>query len=215
VTTRQVAPNGRSVEDRPRSPLSVVILSLVAEEPMHPYRMQQLIKFRGKDRIANVAQRNSVYQTIDRLLRDRLIRVHATDRTEGRPERTVYTITPLGRQTLERWLETMLASPAREFPDFPAALAFLPFLTPDTVKTRLQERLTVLEQLLAEGQQPMPIELPRIFLVEEEYQQAMLRSELDWVRGLIADLEAGRLDWDERQIRAEYGGDFGGVARTE
>ncbi|HET6319423.1 MAG TPA: PadR family transcriptional regulator, partial [Chloroflexota bacterium] len=59
---------------------------------MHPYRMQQLIKFRGKDRIANVAQRNSVYQTIDRLLRDGLICIHATDRTQGRPERTVYAI---------------------------------------------------------------------------------------------------------------------------
>jgi DNA-binding PadR family transcriptional regulator len=203
------------VEDRPRSPLSVVILSLVAEKPMHPYRMQQLIKFRGKDRIANVAQRNSVYQTIDRLLRDGLISIHATDRAEGRPERTVYAITAAGRQTLERWLETMLATPAREFPDFPAALAFLPFLTPEIVKARLKERLAVLKQRVTESQQPMAFELPRIFLVEEEYHRRMTEAELEWVNALVADLDAGRLDWDEQQIKAEYGGDFGGFARTE
>jgi DNA-binding PadR family transcriptional regulator len=201
------------VEDRPRSPLSVVILSLVAEEPMHPYRMQQLIKFRGKDRIANVAQRNSVYQTIDRLLRDGLLTIHATDRAEGRPERTVYAITTLGRQTLERWLETMLASPAREFPDFPAALAFLPFLRPQTVMARLEERARVLEERLAEEQPALP--LPRLFLIEDEYQRAMTQAELEWVRALIGDLRTGRLDWDEQQIKAEYGGDFGGFARTE
>jgi DNA-binding PadR family transcriptional regulator len=53
---------------RPRSPLAMVLLALLAEEPMHPYRMQQLIKGRGKDKIANVARPNSVYQTIDRLV---------------------------------------------------------------------------------------------------------------------------------------------------
>src|SRR5438067_1236045 len=105
----QAERTGRELEGRPRSPLAVVVLSLLAEEPMHPYRMQQLIKFRGKDRVVNVAQRNSVYQTIDRLLRTGLIAVHATDRAEGRPERTVYAITRLGEQTLRHWLESMLA----------------------------------------------------------------------------------------------------------
>jgi DNA-binding PadR family transcriptional regulator len=208
--------NGSGVEGRPRSPLAVVVLALVAEEPMHPYRMQQLIRFRGKDRIANVAQRNSVYQTIDRLLRTGLIAVHATDRTEGRPERTVYAITPRGRATLERWLETMLASPAREFPDFPAALAFLPFLSPETVRARLEQRASVLERRLAEPDQlPPGLELPRIFLVEEEYARAMTRAELEWVRGLISDLDKRRLDWNEETLKAEYGGDLGGLAPTE
>jgi DNA-binding PadR family transcriptional regulator len=199
--------NGRDFETRPRSPLAVVILALVDEEPMHPYRMQQLITFRGKDKIVNVAQRNSVYQTIERLLRDGLIAVYATDRAARRPARTVYTRTPLGRQTLERWLETMLSTPAREFPDFPAALAFLPFLTPANVRDRLEERAATLERRLAEPDElPPDRELPRIFLVEEEYQRAMQRAELEWVRSLIDDLAEHRLTWDEQQIRAEYGG---------
>jgi DNA-binding PadR family transcriptional regulator len=198
------------MEARPRTPLAVVILSLLAEEPMHPYRMQSLIKFRGKDRVVNVAQRNSVYQTIDRLLRSGLIEVHSTDRAESRPERTLYSITALGEQTLRRWLQTMLAEPAREFPDFPAALAFLPLLEPETVVARLRERVGVLERRIREADPiPLGMELPRIFLVEEEYARAMAAAELEWVRRLIADLEAGRLRWSFEELRAEYGGDYG------
>src|ERR1041384_6613889 len=83
-----------------RSVLALVLLSLLAEEPMHPYRMHEVIKARGKDRIANVAQRNSVYQTIDRLLRAELITVLETARDVRRPERTVYEITDAGMDAL-------------------------------------------------------------------------------------------------------------------
>src|SRR5579862_8293705 len=107
---------------RPRSPLWIVVLGLACEEPMHPYRMQTLIKARGKDHIANVAQRNSVYQTIDALLRAGLIAVHETTAKENRPERTTYEATEEGRRTLQRWLSKALSTPAREFPEFPAAL---------------------------------------------------------------------------------------------
>ena len=37
-----------------RSPLALVVLALLYEAPMHPYRMQQLIKERGKDEVVNV-----------------------------------------------------------------------------------------------------------------------------------------------------------------
>ncbi|MBG0813909.1 PadR family transcriptional regulator [Planomonospora sp. ID82291] len=177
----------------------MALLSLVAEEPMHAYRMQQMIKERRKDDVVNVAQRNSVYQTIDRLLRDGLIAVRETLREEGRPERTVYELTAAGREALRRWLRTMLSAPAREFPEFPAALAFLPVLRPDEVRAALEERLASLEERsaaldadLAEG----AAFLPRLFLVESEYRQVVTAAELDYVRGLVADLREGRLGWD-------------------
>src|SRR5229473_5980721 len=94
---------------RPRSPLWLVLLALVCEEPMHPYRMQTLIKQRGKDEIANVAQRNSVYQTIAALRRAGLITIRETSRTERRPERTVYEVTEEGRRTLRSWMRIVLS----------------------------------------------------------------------------------------------------------
>jgi len=191
---------------RPRSPLWLVVLSLVSEAPVHPYRMQALIKERGKDQIANVAQRNSVYQTIAALRRAGLITVRETSREERRPERTVYEVTPDGRRMLDVWMRTVLSVPAREFPDFPAALSLVAGAEPGEVRALLEARTAVLDARLAELEQPVP-GLPRVFLLENEYMAAVVRAEVAWLRAVIGDLRAGRLTWSDaglRQFAAEW-----------
>ena len=179
-----------------RSPLAMMVLALLVEEPMHAYRMQQLIREREKQDVVNVAQRNSIYQTIERLRRDELIRVAETRREEGRPERIVYALTPAGRSTLDEWLADALATPAREFPEFPAALSFLPILPPEAAARRLDQRAGAIEARLREREAALAgVRLPRLFLVEDEYQLTLLRAELDWVRALVADLRSGALTW--------------------
>jgi DNA-binding PadR family transcriptional regulator len=185
---------------RPSSPLQLVVLALVFEEPMHPYRMHALIKQRGKDQVANVAQRNSVYQTIRVLERAGLIRARETSRDERRPERTTYEITDEGRRTLRTWMEEMIATPAREFPDFPAALSQVAGLPPDELRTLLERRIAALEKRLSEIPLTYP-GLPRVFLLESEYQAAMIRGELDWLRTLVEDLRTRRLTWSEEELR--------------
>jgi DNA-binding PadR family transcriptional regulator len=187
-----------------RSPLAVQLLLLLDEEPMHAYRMQRLITERQKDRIVNIAQRNSVYQTLDRLLRAELIEVHGTEREAGRPERTVYRLTEAGRATLDSWLRTMLSTPAREFPEFPVALAALPSITPERALELLEERARTLREALAtsdaEATEAAHIGLPRLFFVEEEYQRAMTEAELRWVEALMDDLHTGRLTWNREWL---------------
>jgi DNA-binding PadR family transcriptional regulator len=185
-----------------RSTLAMVLLALLLETPMHPYRMQQMIKERGQDQLVNVAQRNSVYQALDRLVRDGLVRPGGTTRDPGRPERTTYEITEAGEATMRRWLVEMLPMPAREFPEFPAALAFLPILAPAEAQSLLQRRLAALDEKLAGIVGQAPPGLPRLFLIEDEYRAAMLRAELDWVRSLVADLDEGLLTWDAAMIQA-------------
>ncbi len=165
---------------------------------MHAYRMQQLIKERHKDEVVNVAQRNSIYQTIERLVRDELVQVQATERAENRPERTVYEITPAGRATLREWMITMLSTPAREFPEFPAALAFLPIVTQDEARAAFASRQATLESQLStldSGLAQARTFLHRIFLIEDEYQRGILEAELAFVRMAIADLDNGKLTW--------------------
>jgi DNA-binding PadR family transcriptional regulator len=179
---------------RPRSPLSLVVLAFVCEAPMHPYRMQALIKERGKDMVANVAQRNSVYQTIAGLQRAGLIAVRETSKHERRPERTVYEATAEGRRTLHAWLRTILSTPAREFPDFPAALSLPdPTLSPKELAALLESRVAVQAAKLAHLEAPLPFDLPRVFLLESEYMAAVLRAEIGWIKGIVSDLRAGRL----------------------
>ena len=181
------------------SPLALAVLAMLTEAPMHPYRMQQLIKARGKDEVINVGQRNSLYQTIDRLLRGDLIAIRETERDGSFPERTVYEITEAGRDTGRLWLREQLAQPAREFPAFPAALSFLPLLTPDDVRRQLETRVTALERELARldaaAAQADAIQVPRLFLLEGELVRAQVVVERDWVSGVVADLKADTLTW--------------------
>ncbi|GGN02256.1 PadR family transcriptional regulator [Actinoplanes campanulatus] len=178
----------------------MVLLALLVEAPMHPYRMQQVIKQRGQDQLVNVAQRNSVYQTLDRLVREGLARPGGTSREAGRPERTVYEVTEEGAATLRRWLLEMLPEPAREFPEFPVALAFLPILSPAETRELLERRLETLTDRVAAIDAQAPPGLPRLFLIEDEYRAAVLRAEIGWLRGIVADLDDGSLSWDRALI---------------
>ena len=194
----------RPVPGPRRSVLAVAVLSMLTEAPMHAYRMQQLIKERHKDDVINVSQRNSVYQTIQRLLRDGLVEVEGTERAENRPERTTYRITPDGYEVLLGWLRDMLAEPVPEYPQFPAALSFLPNLGVDEAisvlrvrSSRLRERLQAVQADLEHGK----TFLAPVFLVETELQARVLQVELDYVGELVADLRSGRVTWPARPER--------------
>ncbi|WP_433369545.1 PadR family transcriptional regulator [Actinoplanes sp. CA-142083] len=184
-----------------RSTLGLVLLALLIEAPMHPYRMQQVLKERGQDQLVNVAQRNSVYQALERLVRDGLARPASVSREAGRPERTVYEITEDGDATMRRWLTEMLPVPAREFPEFPAALAFLPVLAPALVRDLLVIRIETQEEKLATIHEQAPPGLPRLFLIEDEYRAAVLTAEIAWLRSVVADLENGTFTWDREMIQ--------------
>ncbi|MCP1311007.1 PadR family transcriptional regulator [Paenibacillus tyrfis] len=171
---------------------------------MHPYRMQQLLKERGKDEVINVRQRTSIYQTIDRLLRDGLIAVRETLKEPGKPDRTVYESTEDGRKLFREWLRDMLSVPSQEFPDFPVAVSFLSLLTPDDVLKQLERRSLLLEkeiQRVSSDLQTYKDTIPRLFMLETEYKRAVLTAEWQWVRSISDDLQNGNLDWDEAWLR--------------
>ncbi|MFN8468387.1 MAG: PadR family transcriptional regulator [Caldilineaceae bacterium] len=186
-----------------RSGIALAVMAFLYESPMHPYRMQQLIKQRGKDEVINVRQRASLYQTIDRLLEVGLIVVRQVERGENRPERTIYALTEEGRTTMLAWLRAMLAEREAEFPQFPAALAYLALLAPDDARQQLEQRM---HQLAAEierinAQLAAAAEIPRLFLIEAEYVRSMLQTELAWVTAVVDDLKTGRLTWNADWIR--------------
>src|SRR5215204_1907037 len=188
-----------------RSPLALVVLALLYEAPMHPYRMQQLIKERGKDEVVNVRQRASVYQTIDRLRRLGLIAPREKVREEKWPERTVYELTDEGRRTFREWMNEALSTRAREFPEFPVAISLLALLTPEEALRQLETRVAALEDQVARMDSQLDSaaaeDLPRLFLLETEYQRATLETELEWVRAVVDDLRTGRLTWGEEWLR--------------
>jgi DNA-binding PadR family transcriptional regulator len=182
---------------------------------MHAYRLQKLIRQRGKDRVVNIRQRASVYQAIERLLRLGLISVQETVKTERHPDRTIYAITDRGRQAVKTWLaQTLIAT--EPFPEFVAGLSMLSALTPQEAAAQLEARARLLADELAEvdsnlrasseelthgpGSTVEP-SLARLFLIEEEYRHIMLTAQLRWLEGVIDDLRSGSLSWDGQRLR--------------
>jgi DNA-binding PadR family transcriptional regulator len=155
--------------------------------------------------VINVRQRASLYQMIERLQRAGLIVVRETSRAEKWPERKVYELTDKGRAAALVWLRDMLATPAHEFPEFPAAIAHLPLLAPDDAQVQLEARAAALAaeiaridaQLANAGQV-----IPRLFLLESEYLRAVMQAELAWVRAIVEELRSGQVTWNEEWLRA-------------
>ena len=193
-----------NIKKTQRSPLAMAILALLAEEPMHPYRMQQLIKERGKDQIINVRQRASIYQTIERLLRDGQISVKETLRETGKPDRTVYEITKEGREILIEWIREVLSTPIQEFPNFPVAISYISLLSPQDALEKLEQRIDVLGktvQQIDNNLQTYKSIIPRLFMLESEYQKTVLAAEMEWVRSASEDIRNGSLFWNDEWLR--------------
>ena len=187
-----------------RSSLGLIVLWQLMDGPMHVYRMQKLFEAQGKDRVVNVRSRASLYQAIERLVRNGLVEVSETVRIEGYPDRTVYAITDAGREVARQWLREMLSATEGEYPEFIAAMSVMFGLPPAEAQAELERRAEKLAATLAETEAELtaaPPGLPRLFLLEEEYRRAMLGTELGWVRGVIEDLRAGRLTWSEQWLR--------------
>jgi DNA-binding PadR family transcriptional regulator len=191
------------------SPLGLAVLCLLYGGPLHPYRMQRLLKEWGKDQVINVGQRSTLYKTIGRLTDSGLIAVRQTERAQQYPERTVYELTPEGRGFALEWLEEMLATPRNEFPTFPAALSFAMLLGPDGLLSALRERSESLRATVGELQAALidyASGVPRVALLETEYQLAVTEAELRWAQHTVEELVDGSLTWTSE--------DFAGAAEA-
>jgi DNA-binding PadR family transcriptional regulator len=156
----------------------------------------------------------SLYTVVDRLQELEYIVPLETIREGRRPERTVYALTDEGRAEMRRWLSDLVRRPVKEYPQFEAAISLLGVLPPDEAATLLAERIQQLErdidsdramidQVVTEG-------LPRLFVMESEYELAMRRAELDWVRDLRDQIASGALEGLD-QWRAFHEGSASGV----
>ena len=188
------------------SPVALAVLSLLRAGPLHPYGMQRLIKDWHKDQVINVGHRANLYKIIKRLVDDGLIAIHQVERDQAYPERTVYELTDTGRQMGLRWLADLLGSVRNEYPDFPAALSFAMLTAPSELADVLEHRAETLAGHLGdlEGElHRFSAELPRITLLETEYQQTLASAELQWLRRIVEQLRSGTLTWTEEQFASQ------------
>ena len=173
--------------------LALAVLGTVVQRPMHPYEMASMLRERGKDQDIKIKW-GSLYTVVGNLEKHGLIEAAETARQGGRPERTVYRITDAGRAELVDWVRELVSTPEREQPRFEAGLSMLGALAPDDAIDLLRRRLDVLEGQLAEQRETLArhsAELPRLFLIENEYDLALREAEAAWVRAVLGELTDG------------------------
>jgi len=123
-----------------------------------------------------------------------LIEAVESTRQGRRPERTVFRITGAGREELVDWTRELVSTPQRAPDAFRAGLSVLSVIPPAEAARLLRQRLERLEAEAAQlrGQlEQHGSEVPRLFLVEAEYDMAIRDAEAAWVRSLLDELDSG------------------------
>ena len=185
------------------NPLALAVLACLYERPMHPYEIASTLRERHKDDSIKLNY-GSLYSVVESLKGHTLIVEQQTAREGNRPERTVYEITDAGRLELIDWMSELLCRPVKEFTQFEAGLSLLPVLPPNDVKSLLEERCRRLEVEIEQYRSLRKLvsseRVPRLFWIESEYRVTLREAELNWTRGLIADITAGSLEGMERWL---------------
>lgn len=178
-----------------RDLVSLTALALLLTGPRHTYEMLVLIEKTHKTFVTGLPR--SLYHAVNRLVAAGDIRVVGAARDAGRPERTVYALTGQGQARLREWVSLLLREPDPDSSLFTAALNYAGCLSPAAVAGLLRTRHDDLAQraLAARSTLASLPDLPRVLLLEVEYEASRLTAEQAWVSQIIDDLAAGRLTW--------------------
>jgi DNA-binding PadR family transcriptional regulator len=173
--------------------LALAVLATVIQRPMHRYEMASVMRARGKDRDMDIKW-GSLYTVVQNLERNGFVEPVEVTRQGARPERMVYRITEAGRRELVEWTSELIAEPVTEHTRFVAGLSVMIVLAPDDAIALLRTRLVRLSEQI-DAQRAVAAEagaeVPRLFLVEDEYRIAMAMAEAEWTRALVDELSAG------------------------
>ena len=112
----------KSVSSEKLTTPDLVLLSLLAERPLHGYEANALLEFRKVRDWAGVS-RPQVYYSLDKLARRGLIRLARGENNTGGPERHVFETTSRGRAALADALERADWTAQSERPAFLTWLA--------------------------------------------------------------------------------------------
>jgi DNA-binding PadR family transcriptional regulator len=170
----------------------LVILSLLAERPMHGYEVNTTLEER-KIRDWAPVSRPQIYYSLDKLTKLRLIRTLSEDSPSAGPERRVFETTTLGRDRLADALEATHWVNDSVHQPFLIWLALSWQARPRAFRKQLNSRKKFLEERLAEAHATLDDVMTE---VGHPYHEAVwmlqliteqLETELRWVNGILED----------------------------
>jgi DNA-binding PadR family transcriptional regulator len=174
------------------SKVEVVVLGLLAEEPMYGYDLLERFRTRSMGFWVEVGKA-SVYQVLRRLERDGLISGRSQDGPEG-PDRRVYRITRAGRDRLNAGLSERFGVLGPYETGASVALGFVHLLSATDARKAADARETAVRDLL----EAVKTERSRtaadrgagrtVSTAMLDRQEALAKAELAWIKVFRTDL---------------------------
>jgi DNA-binding PadR family transcriptional regulator len=187
----------------------LVLLSLLAERPMHGYQANLELERREIRDWAGIS-RPQVYYSLEKLARAGMIRASQSDEPAAGPERSTFETTAKGSAALANALELEEWTMQRERPPFLTWVALSWQARPGTFEKQVQRREEFLKQELAREEETLKSVLEE---VGHPYHEAVwmiklmieqFRTELRWLKKLAQELPKR-----ERAKRPSYAGTAG------
>ncbi len=174
------------------SKVEVVVLGLLAEEPMYGYDLLERFRTRSMGFWVEVGKA-SVYQVLRRLEREGLIGGRSQDGPEG-PDRRVYRITKAGRDRLTTGLSDRFGMLEPYETGAGLALGFVHLLSATEARKAADARETAVRDLLdAVRTERSRTAADRgagrtVSTSMLDRQEALAKAELAWIKGFRTDL---------------------------
>ena len=174
------------------SKVEVVVLGLLAEEPLYGYDLLERFRSRGMDAWVGVGKA-SVYQVLRRLERDGCITGRAQEGSEG-PDRRVYRITRGGRERLREGLSARFGVAEPYETDGGLALGFVHLLPAADARRAVDTREAAVRDRLAASRQARAASSTHrrpgraVANAMHDRQEALGKAELAWIKEFRASL---------------------------
>lgn len=191
---RKKAPPATPAQSANQTRLTIsdlVILSLLAERPMHGYEVNATLEERNIRDWAPVS-RPQIYYSLSKLTDLKLIRVTETGSPAAGPERRVMQTTARGREQLANALDAKHWVTQKVHQPFLIWLALSWQARTKTFRKQLDNRKKLLEERLAEEKETLADVLAE---VGHQYHEAV------WMLQLLIEQTQTELRWVERILR--------------
>ena len=172
----------------------LVILGLLRERPLYGYEIKQLIEEYMAD-WTSIAF-GSIYFALDKLAEEGLIEKAAVQQEGSRPSRSVYEITPAGREEFLSLLRSTWSEVERSYSSLDVGLFFISALPQEEVVGYVRRRITQLEKSLGylrdhEDAQMQDANVPPVAKAIFGHTLYHLQAELSWTKDLLIRISAG------------------------
>jgi DNA-binding PadR family transcriptional regulator len=174
------------------SKVEVVVLGLLAEQPMHGYELIERARARSMDLWAEVGKA-SIYQTLHRLEERGLATGKAQEGSDG-PDRRVYRITGAGGRRLRAGLDERFEDLAPYATDGGLALGFVHLVPVGDARRGLDGRERAVRDLLdaisTERERAAEDRSAGRLVADAmlDRQEALAKAELAWIKGFRTTL---------------------------